>query len=745
MSEKFGLSDNAVKIFKDLYSFQEEKIGDTFERVSNEFGTNKEEKDLAFRLLSEGYWRPNTPVFLNAGTKHKVFSACYVVGLEDSMNSIYDIADVCRKIFQYGAGVGIPIGNLREKSAWIYEGNEDKLPEGKSSGPITFMKLYDAVGESTKSGGRVRRAAILVSMPVWHPDIMDFIKCKQTDGRLSNMNISVLITDKFMQALEDKVPFDLRSPYDGKKMGQIDPQEVWDQISEMSWLSADPGVLFIDAMNKYNPLIKDILIEATNPCGEQPLWPFNACNLSAINIWKFVRGINDFDWDGLYETTRKVMKLMDNLIDVMDFPDDDDIMDRHRFRTNTLKHRPVGIGPMGLADAMYKIGYKYNGADGRKFASEIMRVMTCACAIESANLAGKKGPFDDYEKYKEDVERIIEEHTGGDEDTMERVRKYGVRNCQFTTCQPTGTTALSCDSSYGIEPIMGLVFQKNLISGDTMMVVNPVFEERFKNEDWYTQELPDKIFKNGGSLKGLRGIPKEVKNVFVTAHDIKYKDRIDMQAALQKYCSTAISSTVNLSKETTSQEMADLYEYAYKKGLKGITVYRDGSKKNQPVTFTEEKKKHEEFDRPKVLDAKTHVVETGNGKMYVTVSHHKGKPLEIFIFLGKSGQILNTLTEAMGRVISIGLQQGVPVEEITKTLININSDKMVWYRFEDTDQRPTQILSIPDGVAKLLDRYYTGVRYNGELGGEICEKCGNFMTAMEGCFNCPACGHSKCS
>jgi ribonucleoside-diphosphate reductase alpha chain len=744
MSNNFGLSDNAVKIFKDLYSFQEETIKDTFKRVSEDFGTDKEEKELAYSLLANGVWRPNTPVFLNAGTKHKVFSACYVVGLEDSMNSIYDISDVCRKIFQYGAGVGIPIGNLREKESWIFEGNKEKLPEGKSSGPITFMKLYDAVGETTKSGGRVRRAAILVSMPVWHPDIIDFIRCKEVDGRLSNMNISVLITDKFMRALEDKVPFDLVSPYDGKKVSEIDPQEIWDAISQMSWKSADPGVLFIDAMNRYNPLIEEILIEATNPCGEQPLQPFNACNLSAINVSKFCRGIGDFDWDGLYQTTYKVMGLMDNLIDIMDFPDDDDILDRKRFRTNTLKYRPVGVGPMGLADSMYILGYRYDGADGRKFAGEIMRVMTCACAVKSSELAYEKGTFHNYETFKEDMERILEEHTGGDEETMKKVKKYGVRNCQFTTCQPTGTTALSCDSSYGIEPIMGLSFQKNLISGDTMMVVNPVFKQRFSNESWYSPDLPDRIFKNGGSLKGLHNIPKEVKNVFVTAHDIKYKDRVDMQSALQKYCSTAISSTVNLSKETSAQEMSDLYEYAYKKGLKGITVYRDGSKKNQPVTFSKEKKKGP-FERPKTLDSKTHVVETGNGKMYVTVSHYKGKPLELFIFLGKSGQILNTLSEAMGRVISIGLQQGVPVEEITKTLININSDKMVWYRFEDTDQRPTQILSIPDGVAKLLDRYYTGVKYNGELGGEICEKCGNFMTAMEGCFNCPACGHSKCS
>lgn len=267
MTEKneFGLSNNAVKIFKDLYSFQGETIKDTFLRVANEFGNTDEEKQDIFNLLSSNIWRPNTPVFLNAGTSHKIYSACFVVGLEDSMNSIYDIANVARKIFQYGSGIGIPIGNLREKDSYIFEGQPDKPAEGKSSGPLTFMKLYDAVGETTKSGGRVRRAAILCSIPVWHPDILEFIRCKEKDGRLSNMNISVSITDEFMKCLEDGTPFKLRTPYDGSVVKEIDPKLIWDEIVKFAHKSADPGVLFIDTINRYNVLKNKMLIECPNP------------------------------------------------------------------------------------------------------------------------------------------------------------------------------------------------------------------------------------------------------------------------------------------------------------------------------------------------------------------------------------------------------------------------------------------------------------------------------------------------
>lgn len=262
----FGLSDTAKKQFDDLYSLPGETIKDTFERVAKEFAKNDDDYKYAYDFLADGIWRPNTPTFLNAGTSHKIFSACFVAGLQDSMESIYDIADTSRKIFQFGSGIGIPIGNLREAESGIFEGDDSQPPVGKSSGPIVFMRLYDTVGDTTKSGGRVRRAAILCNMPVWHPNILDFISCKEQDGRLKNMNISVNVTDEFMNAVNDGITFDLRSPRRGEKKGEIDAREVWNRIADMAWKSADPGVIFVDRMNEFNPLVKSYLIECTNPC-----------------------------------------------------------------------------------------------------------------------------------------------------------------------------------------------------------------------------------------------------------------------------------------------------------------------------------------------------------------------------------------------------------------------------------------------------------------------------------------------
>jgi ribonucleoside-diphosphate reductase alpha chain len=611
------------------------------------------------------------------------------------------------------------------------------------------MKLFDAVGETTKSGGRVRRAAIMCAMPVWHPDIMEFITCKAEDGRLSNMNISVSITDKFMQALKDRVPFELYTPYGGQLIGNIDSEELWDKLVEMSWQSADPGVIFIDNMNKFNSLKKRFLIETTNPCGEQPLQPFSCCNLSAINLSKFCNEGEDkywFDWDDLYVTTYDVMGLMDNVIDKMDYPDE-------RFKENAQKYRQVGIGPMGLADAMFWLDIKYDTAAGKQFAGEVMRIMTMACVDRSANIAMLKEPFFEYEVFSSDIEEIVEYHIGHNinneatQAVMDKVITHGLRNSQFTTCQPTGTTALSCDASYGIEPCFGLVFQKNVIDGTKMMVVNPVFEKRFRNESWYDANLINKIFANGGSLKGIRGIPKEVRETFIVAHDIKPKDRIDLQASLQRYCSTAISSTVNLPEATTKDEISDLYKYAYRKGLKGVTIYRDGCKDNQPVTFKKEDVSVTTgFFRPRKLQAEVFTVDTGNGKMYVTISSSNGVPIEVFLQVGKSGQVLNTFSEALGRVVSIALQNGVSLEDIIKTLININSDKPVWFRFEETDSKPVQILSVPDGLAQLLQRYYVNQQPQAQVtcAGELCPLCGqNTIQMIEGCKTCQ-CGFSEC-
>ncbi|MFW6172592.1 MAG: LAGLIDADG family homing endonuclease [Elusimicrobiota bacterium] len=1116
------LSENALKIFETLYSKKGETVNDTFRRVAEVYGKTDEEKKLAFKLQKDNIWRGNTPVYFNAGKRPFIPSACFVTGLEDSMDSIYDIANIARKIFQVGSGIGIPIGNLREKSAYIYEGKKDVAPEGKSSGPLSFMKLYDAVGATTKSGGRVRRAAIMCVMPVWHPDILDFIKAKEIDGTLSNMNISVTITDNFMQALEDNVEFILHTPSDGSRVGTIDPWDVWDEITNMSHKTADPGVMFIDTVNRMNPLKKIMLIQTSNPCGEQTLCPFFSCNLSMINVAKFING-RDFDFKELFDISYKVTTLMNNLIDVMDFPDE-------RFKINTLKYRPIGIGLAGLADAMFLLDIPYNSKRGCDFAAEVMRTITHGSVRRSAEIAKEDGPIADYEIVKEDLHEIIEKLISkeGDEEvekTMKMVKEHGVRNCQHTTAQPTGcqeensllitnngiyrfnelvnkhgelwqnidekyivcqeqnsnvkdcfiskgynngqcntkkiimnsgleiestfnhkfrairngdylwlradelsigdiiptriggyekktephlnnlesyrsrvdvkfpdkmnkklawflglffadgdvhgrsiritlhgddvkthlrlknfvkelfglelkkhkcqkgncytffinsvplidwlkingllksyshevlipkvvressknsliafingyicgdgsidknrrrkkrinttskrmaqdllvvlraiginaniktwddrknafgnrsiyeidilkygsnnnkfssryikreirddvdvdpinkiintsdmfvdkivdivdsncytldvsvginlgydeqcylsnnvishnTCALSCDCSYGIEPCFGLVFQKNVIDGSKMIIANNVFEERFKNESWYSEDLLDKILSNGGSLKNVRGIPKEVREIFVVAHDIKWKDRVDMQSSLQKHCSTAISSTVNLPSETSVTDVSDLFKYAHKKGLKGITIYRDGCKKFQPVTFKKEGKG--EFVRPTRLKSDSFCVGTSNGDLYITVSYHNDKPVEIFLQKGKPGSQEYGLIEAIGRLSSIGLQHGVSVVKLIKQLKGISSEYPCWFRFEDTDERPVQILSIPDAVAKLLERYFSdGEPYKPEVnGGMRCPKCNGIMDMTEGCPVCKSCGFSKCS
>lgn len=749
MSNDFGLSENAKRVFYEVprYCLNGETIEDTFRRVAREYSTNDEEFEYVLNLLKTHKWRCATPVFFNAGTKHKIFSSCYVVGLEDSMDSIYDVANVARKIFQFGAGVGIPIGSLREKDAYIYEGDRDSVPEGKSSGPVVFLKLFDAVGDTTKSGGVCRRSALMSTMPVDHPDIEEFITCKTKDGFLSNMNISVMVTDNFMNRLESNTPVELRSPFDGSKKGEVLPQDLWDKMSHLAWKSADPGVIFIDTVNKYNILRNRYEIKCTNPCGELPLPPNGACNLSSINLGKFIVGDwktnrSAFDYDSLYVVAYNVTRLMDNLIDRMDFPDP-------RFKEMSTKYRQLGIGIMGLADAMYMLNVKYDGSDGKKLAKEVMKTIHMACTEASADMAKEKGPFYDYAVFKEDTERITSVLTENDEKIMDKVKKYGLRNSSLTSIQPTGTCAISAMCSYGLEPSFGIVYKKNLIDGGTMMFANQIFEEKYKNEEWYNEKTLEKIAKNGGSLKGIHGIPKEIKDVFVVAHDIRPKDRIDVQAALMSHISNSISSTVNLPNNTTKEEIADIYKYAYQKGLKGITVYRDGCKENQPISFHENQTKTSpsvKFERPVRLQSDTYKVRLSNGTLYVTVSTSPdGRVLEVFPSLGKSGQAMNSMTEALGRIGSVGLQNGIDIAEYVNQLKGITDDP-TWFKLHESDQRPTQLLSIPDAIAKILEKYYMNVSQT-QFGIEIderCPICGSRLMVTEGCRSC-TCGFSKCS
>ena len=916
------LSENARKIFETLYSKEGETIQDTFLRAAKSFSKDLEEIQIAYDLQAKNIWRPNTPVYFNSSNKQKFFSACWVVPLEDSMTGIYDVANLARKIFAYGAGIGIPIGNLREKDAPIFgsfdrtakcysdmldvscedkheydENNickhcgKSKYPEGKSSGPLVFMKLYDAVAATTKSGGRARRAAILCCMPIWHPDILEFVKCKEIDGTLSNMNISVGITDKFMQSLSDKTPFPLYTPYDGTFIRNADPVAVWDEIAKMAWKSADPGVLFLDTVNFYNPLKKLMIIQTTNPCllgetrvpiegvgevridelindwfgkrilssngnnieydfitnvqetgekevieleieengeiyvlgctsehiiytanrgevkagelseeddvivnknkqqkiedinygtlisrkslgiqkvydittaknhnffangilvhncGEQPLVPFGCCQLSHINLAKFVdEETMTFDFTGLERTAEQITIFMDNVLDIMDYPDD-------RFKEVSHKHRPIGLGFMGLADAMFMLDIKYNSQHGRDFVASITKAMTRASIRQSAILAKSRGKFEDYDVVKPDIEEILTKLLSPigveDQEVIDLVKQNGLRNCQHTTVAPTGTTALSCDTSYGIEPCFGLVWRKNLITGDVLTLINPIFERRFKGESWWTPDLLDKIAANNGSLKNVRGIPKEVKNVFVVAHDISSKDRVEFQASCQQHLSSAISSTVNLPHDASVEDVKEIFQLAYDLGLKGITIYRDGTKKGQPVTFkTESGVAISNFVRPSGLPAIKHCIQLADEKLYVDVVKYQGKIVEIWMEYGQAGHEVNIILKGWGKTLSTALQHGMPVSAVVKQLKGMKGENPVWFRFEEADKKPTQLYSVCDALAKLLERYYT--LENGDLSDVSdaleCPKCRNMTYInIEGCYVCQSCGFSKCS
>lgn len=767
------LSDVAQGIFKTLYSYNGETIEDTFRRVSSILG-NDEHQSLGFHYLVNNVWRPNTPVFFNAGKPKgkQILSACYVVDLQDSMKSIMDIVQVSSRIFQFGSGVGIPIGNLREKDAPIFEKGDEKtkaikksienmlmlrnqnfdtLAEGKSSGPINFMELFDVTGKVTKSGGRARRAAILCLMMIWHPDIEQFITCKEKDGTYSNMNISVGITDKFMECLKENVPYSIHTPYDGSIRGHKNPTEVWRKIAEYAHKTADPGILFIDTINRYNPLKSKILIQSTNPCGEQPLRPWECCNLSAINIAKFVKEDGTFDWDGLFEAAYNVTEIMDNLVDVMDFPDE-------RFEERTKKTRPIGLGIMGLSDAMFMMDIKYNSKEGQIFAGEIMRIVTYAGFTKSAELAKEKGcfPYFKDEEVKRDTIEIIKKHisknadgilTEPQQELIKMIEEYGVRNCQISTCAPTGTTALSCDCSYGIEPSFGLVFQKNFVDGRKTKIVNEVFRKRFSKEPWYTDDILEKIIANDGSLKNVRGIPREVKDVFVVAHDIKYRDRIDIQAAIQRHCSTAISSTINLPETATVEEIMEIYEYAYEKELKGVTVYRDKCKENQPVTFSDDKKESKKTTRPKRLSGNSYQVELPDGDFLITVNQSGDDVIEIILDQDNEKVEIKCLLEFCGKLASKALRHGMPLEDIIKQGKNLTGDNVKFVKFLDTDAKAVQVKSTPDCLAKLLERFYIhgGLKAQEALGLTTCPQCGNeTMTIIEGCPGCVSCGYSKC-
>ena len=758
------LSNNAIAVYKKLYLasvLNETDPSEAHRRVAR-FAASAEPDKISsqeiekvfFQMMEKNQFRANTPTMLNAGLHPKPqTSACFVGDLQDDMYSILDFDRDAAIIYKSGSGIGGNYGMLRETNANLSTG-------GRSSGPFAFLRKSAMTAHAVKSGGSSRRAAHMSMMTDTHPDLLKFITIKadsdefvilpngQKTPLFSAMNLSVAASDALMRAIKTNGKWDLIGVVDGQVKDTLPAKWLFEQIYEAAWKNGDPGIWFIDRANADNTVPSLGRIITSNPCGEQNLLPRQACSLGSINAAAFVLdGV--FNWPDFQVAVKAATRFLDNCIDLSGYPTPE-------YERMALETRPIGLGIMGFADALILMGLKYDSNEARIFAESLAKVLTSASIAESAILARQKGAFPLFDENRTAVLDVVSKFIHEDE-VLEQIGKFGVRNSHWTTIAPTGTTSLSCDCSQGMEPLFAICYDKTLSdSREVWTFVNPIFEQKFSKYPWYPETIK-KIAENHGSIAGL-DLPEEA-GVFVTAHDIHWKDRIDMQAALQKGISNAISSTINLPNSAAPSDIAQIYMYAWEKGLKGITVYRDGCKDDQPVSFGSKSKPTEPerskpVDRPKIRSGFTHEVKTGHGKVYLTVNcDDQGRPMEIFTNGGKNGSVNAANLEAMARLVSIALQEGVEPERLARTIENINDGTIAWDKLIETDEKTVPIISVPDAIGKVLRQFYCSTGSCPETSPEPvpepvnptrrCETCNSPTYMHDGCEFCPNCG-SKC-
>lgn len=673
-----------------------------------------------YQLMTSLEFLPNSPTLMNAGRELGQLSACFVIPIDDSMESIFDAVKYTALIHKSGGGTGFSFSRLRPKNDRVGSTG------GIASGPVSFMRAFDTATDVIKQGG-MRRGANMAILNVDHPDILDFIFAKEDPKALTNFNLSVAVTDSFMQAVENGTDYALINPRTGEIAGKLNAQEVFRKIAEMAWRTGDPGIVFIDTINRYNPTPHLGKIESTNPCGEQPLLPFESCNLGSINLAKMVKyenGNPEIDFVKLGEVIRLGVRFLDNVIDVNEFP-------LPQIEKMTKSSRKIGLGVMGFADMLIKLRIPYNSEEALQIAERVMRYISEEATKESVKLGIERGVFPAFK--------------GSVYDTGNGIRP---RNASRTTIAPTGTLSIIANCSSGIEPLFALSYTRHILDGAELIEVNPYFEEIAKRENFYSQELMEGLAK-GKRLKDFKGIPDWVKEVFVTAHDITPEWHVKMQAAFQKYTDSAVSKTVNLPHEATVEDVAKVFLLAHKLGLKGITIYRDRSRESQvlttgdikePASTTLLKPRH----RPKVTKGVTERVTTGCGYIYVTVNFDEKGICEVFSSLGKAGGCASAQLEATSRLISLALRSGIDTASITKHLRGIRCPSVAW-------EEGRAILSCADAIASVLEKYVkdtgTDTTENQEMtknwAGQ-CPECGNILIYQEGCHICPSCGYTKC-
>jgi ribonucleoside-diphosphate reductase alpha chain len=783
------------------------RVAKTIADVDADYGASEAGVDEVARqfydLMTHGTFEPNSPTLMNAGRPLGQLSACFVLPVDDALSNgqsgIYDTLKSMALVHQSGGGTGFSFSRLRP------EGENVRSTMGVASGPVSFMKLYDASTDVVKQGG-TRRGANMGILRVDHPDIRRFIMCKNDTTQVTNFNISVAITDAFMEAVSKGAKYDLVNPKTKEVSGQEDAREIFEMIVHGAWLTGEPGTFFIDRANEYNPVPALGSYEATNPCGEQPLLPYDVCNLGSINLGAFVKpdarpGDADggIDWDELAKVIHLSTHFLDNVIDANVYPLDE-------IHDLAQRIRRVGLGVMGWADMLVRLGIAYDSPEGVDLGRRVMAFLDEQARVESERLAKKRGVFPEWERSIWGSEAKAARRPDG-----ERVRPIRkLRNCNLTTVAPTGTISIFAGCSGGIEPLFAVAFMRNQ-AGALMPDVNPDFVRIAKKGGWYSDDLMERI-ANEGHIH-FDEVPEEVQRVFRTAHDITPEWHVRMQAAFQEHTDSAISKTTNFPREASEEDVREIYELAFELGCKGVTVYRDGSREGQVLSTGKtaqpeavaqiaaevselehhladareeahnlrlevERLKSEMLDRdqtagaarhkrqrPAALRGYTMKMNSPLGDLYVTINEdERGRPFEVFCTLGKAGGAAMADAEAMGRLMSLALRSGIPIQQVKDQVRGISCDRAVGLG-------PNKVLSVPDAVGQAIERYLeekagiqealpltVGAPKGGtqpaaastQGGGEIfdmgtCPECGTgHMAFEEGCKKCHVCGYSEC-
>ncbi len=620
LEEKISLSENAIKVLEKRYLKRDKegvptetpqdlfyRVASTLANADKQFGANDSEVKAAteqfYDYITNRYFMPNSPTLMNAGRELGQLAACFVLPVEDSLEGIFETVKNTALIHKSGGGTGFSFSRLRPKNDVV------RSTMGVSSGPVSFMEVFNAATEAVKQGG-TRRGANMGILRVDHPDILDFINCKSDNNKLNNFNISVAITDEFMEALKEGRDYNLFHPNTKTPVGSLSAKAVFDLIVDGAWRNGEPGIVFIDKMNYDNPTPHIGAIESTNPCGEVPLLPYEACNLGSINLGLMLKEVNGekvVDWDKLADVTKMAIHFLDNVIAINNYP-------LPQIGEMVQNNRKIGLGVMGWADMLMHLGIAYNSEEGTKLASQVMEFIDYHSKVKSIEFAKTRGKFNNFKgsiydgqnfltnKYKGKSAGKISDDMWAELDS--EIAKVGIRNATTTCIAPTGTISMIASASGGIEPLFGLVFIRDVMDGTIMLEVNPVFEKYAKEHGFYSDELMKRISVDG-TVAYCKEVPDEAKKIFVAAHDVSPYWHVRMQAAFQLHTDNAVSKTVNFEEQATREDVADSYVLAYENNLKGITVYRNNSRQYQPMNL----EKKDEKDGVKLPEIKAVSVE----------------------------------------------------------------------------------------------------------------------------------------